>query len=105
MPIISTSKWAALRDPVNYLTPVGTFATSPSASGTVDQNGDVGQWTETAYFGTGRGVYGGEYASGAGVMASESGGELYPLAEGTADGFRVAYVPEPSTAALLLAGR
>jgi len=38
---------AQYTDPINYLTPVGAFAASPSSYGTFDQGGDVFQWNET----------------------------------------------------------
>ena len=34
-------------DPTNYLTPVGSFSSSPGPYGTYDMGGDVWQWNET----------------------------------------------------------
>ena len=38
-------------DPLNLLTPVGTYAGSHGPYDTYDQGGNVQQWTETAYEG------------------------------------------------------
>jgi formylglycine-generating enzyme required for sulfatase activity len=55
-------------DPINFLTPVGSFADSPSAYGAYDQSGDVWQWNETAYSNSGCGLHGGSYADVVGAM-------------------------------------
>jgi alpha-galactosidase len=92
-------------DPINYLTPVGTFAASPSAYGTFDESGDEPQWNELALFGGSRGVRGGSYYSTI-DLASSGRGILSPASEGTI-GFRVASsvaVPEPTGAVLLAVG-
>ncbi len=91
-------------DPVNYLTPVGAFAASPSAYGTYDQNGDVDQWNETAYGGTARGCRGGAFGDGAGQMLSTTNDGSLPTNTSSEFGFRVAYVPEPASLWLLFAG-
>jgi len=89
-------------DFANILTPVGSFAASPSAYGTYDQSGDVWEWNETAYGGVGRGVRGGGYADGYISLMSTVGGNGAPTATNLEIGFRVAYVPEPSTTALFI---
>ena len=89
--------------PQDLLTPVGTFAASPGPYGTYDQGGDVEQWNETAYGGIGRGGRGGSFADTAGELMSTTGGYLAPLDEDKSIGFRVAYVPEPGTTAMLIA--
>ena len=48
-------------DPVNYLTPVGTFVASPSPYGTFDEGGDVLQWNDTNSYGSSRGLRGGSF--------------------------------------------
>jgi formylglycine-generating enzyme required for sulfatase activity len=90
-------------DPINFLTPVGAFASSPSHYGTFDMGGDVWQWEETLVFGGPyREIRGGSYADGVGPMTSFefSGGPMET--PGVSVGFRVAYVPEPSAATLFL---
>ncbi|MGD0769442.1 MAG: SUMF1/EgtB/PvdO family nonheme iron enzyme [Tepidisphaeraceae bacterium] len=91
-------------DPTNYLTPVGAFASSPSAYGTYDQGGDVFQWNES--------IIGSDSAR---EMRGGSAGSDYedflqssdwwyepPMVESVAVGFRVSQVPEPATGSLLL---
>ncbi len=91
-------------DYLNGLTPVGAFAASPSAYGTFDQNGDVYQWNETAFFGNSRGCRGGAYGDGAGGMMSTTNEGSPPANTSSEFGFRVAYVPEPASVWMLLAG-
>jgi formylglycine-generating enzyme required for sulfatase activity len=86
------------------LTPVGAFAASPGPYGTYDMGGDVSQWNETGYGSTARGFRGGSYASGFGILLSTTNEATDPAFAGSDIGFRVAYVPEPSSLALLLAG-
>ena len=70
------------------------------AFGTYDQNGNVWQWNETAD-GASRGNCGGGYASGVGALGSAvAGGYSDPTLEVGEFGFRVAYVPEPSSAVI-----
>jgi hypothetical protein len=91
-------------DPLNLLTPVGTFAASPGPYGTYDEGGDVEQWNETDFGGIGRGLGGGSFAGGAGDFISTTTNEnLSPMFEDKSIGFRVASVPEPGTIWLLLA--
>jgi formylglycine-generating enzyme required for sulfatase activity len=95
-------------DATNFLTPVGSFAASPSAYGTFDQSGDVWDWNEANISGSFRGLRGGSWGYSAGLLASS-----YRLDSGTPSdeygliGFRVAEseaVPEPGSMAMLLAG-
>lgn len=90
-------------DHVNGLTPVGAFADSPSAYGTYDQNGDVSQWNETANGSSERGLRGGGFDGGAGDMVPGAYDDASPAGEAPDVGFRVAYVPEPSSVLLLAA--
>jgi formylglycine-generating enzyme len=97
-------------DPVNYITPVGTFAASPGPYGTFDMGGDVFQWNEamSVLFGSsGGGLRGGSWSTYSNSLASS--GRVYgdyPTYESGFIGFRVASVgvPEPSTIAILMAG-
>jgi formylglycine-generating enzyme required for sulfatase activity len=81
-----------------YRTPVGAFANSESPYGTFDQGGNVWEWNETS-------LRGGAFSSiSLGLAVS---GRIGPTLRGGAEsgyGFRVAYVPEPSSFILLGAG-
>jgi formylglycine-generating enzyme len=91
-------------DPVNLLTPVGTFLASHGEYGTYDMGGDVWQWEETAILGFDREARGGSYADISVNLMSPTNGGGPPSSVVSNQGFRVAYVPEPSSIALLLAG-
>ncbi len=95
-------------DPVNYLTPVGSFALSPGSYGTYDMGGDVWQWNETDNEDSFRGLRGGSYFVDSDDMASFYRNSGVPTAEHAVFGFRVAAsgvaVPEPGSITLLLAG-
>ena len=91
-----------------WTTPVGSFANSLSAYGTLDQGGNVFEWNETVVPVVGgfqRGVRGGAYNFSAVALAS-SYRSLYYASPGEIDfiGFRVASVPEPGSLALLVCG-
>jgi len=96
-------------DPTNYLTPVGAFASSPSAYGTYDQGGDVWQWNESidnTYY---RGLRGGAFDDGfAYVVAKGASHFENPTAEDDNYfiGLRVAQiqVPEPASSGILAIG-
>jgi formylglycine-generating enzyme len=90
-------------DPVSLLTVVGAFAASPGPYGTYDQGGDVWQWNESAVNRSYRDTYGGSFADVSVAFASTSHNYLPPTFVDQSIGFRVAYVPEPSSAAMLLA--
>ena len=86
----------------NYLTDVGAFSGSGSAYGTYDQGGNVYQWTDQVS-GSFRGLCGGSwYGSTSFLLSYNSNGCGEPTYEGNEFGFRVASVPEPSTAGLVL---
>jgi len=87
----------------NYLTDVGAFSNSASAYGTFDQGGNVWEWND-AVVGSSRGRRGGSWdLNGLRLQASLRGSGA-PTDENDALGFRVASVPEPSTAVLVLMG-
>lgn len=88
-----------------YRTEVGAFVASPSAYGTYDQGGNVGQWNETANI-LSRGANGGSFSGFYGHLAKSTGSGTYPTQEGSDGGFRVASlnVPEPSIFMMLLLG-
>jgi len=91
----------------NYLTAVGEFENSDSAYGTFDQGGNVWEWNETLSSNSYRRLRGGScqgYPGAEGLSSSYqySGPQS---AEYWKIGFRVAYVPEPTSAAIItLAG-
>ena len=89
---------------VGDLTDVGSYTGSPSPSGTFDQGGNVREWNETIFGGGSRGTRGGGfYDDGAYLAAAES--DFWPSeAWEESIGFRVASIPEPSTALLLAGG-
>jgi len=94
-------------NPTNYLTAVGYFAGTPGPYGTFDMAGDVWQWNETDYNGSGswRGLRGGSFNYVPFDLASASRhGSGTPTIEDANIGFRVASVPEPSTFVLLGVG-
>jgi formylglycine-generating enzyme required for sulfatase activity len=97
-------------DPTNYLTPVGAFADSPGPYGTFDMGGDVWQWNEANIDGAYRGLRGGGWDFGYDeLVASAANGIETPTYEGNFyngiyAGFRVAFVPEPGSITLLVAG-
>jgi len=87
--------------PTTGLTPVGAFAASPSAYGSYDMGGNVWQWNETNYFNYARGLRGGSFADVASALLSGAEDNIAPVGYDPNVGFRVAYVPEPSSIELL----
>ncbi len=89
----------------NYLTDGGAFSGSASYYGTYDQGGNVYEWNDTVIAGSSRGLRGGSWGdSGSSLRSSSrffstpSSGYYYGV------GFRVASVPEPSAAVLMMLG-
>ena len=88
-------------------TEVGAYTTSPSASGTFGQGGNVSEWNE-ATGGVGRIIRGAFWISTKDPMypyvrfSGDPAAETGPFA--AANGFRVATVPEPGAGLLLMAG-
>jgi formylglycine-generating enzyme required for sulfatase activity len=87
----------------NYLTDGGAFSGSGSAYGTFDQGGNVWEWND-AEIGSSRGIRGSSWFFDDGVLQSSDRDGTDPSVEGNVVGFRVASVPEPSTAMLVLLG-
>jgi formylglycine-generating enzyme required for sulfatase activity len=89
---------------VGDFTDVGSYTASASPSGTFDQGGNIGEWLESfmphsaAYRG------GAFYSSPDYLAASDLSGFVGPGYEHVGIGFRVAMIPEPSTALLLATG-
>ena len=101
--VIGNPPVATRSDPVGWLTPVGAFAESPGPYGTFDMGGDVAQWLQTPLEDSYYGVYGGSFAGDPASLASPGYGDATPTLSAEDLGFRVAYVPEPSTSELLAA--
>ena len=89
----------------NYLTDVGAYTNSASPYGTFDQSGDVNQWNETLISGSYRGLLGGSWVDVSFYLPSSSRILYYlPSNYNLGVGFRVASIPEPSTAVLGIVG-
>ena len=86
------------------LTDVGAYTASDSPYGTFDQAGNVWEWTEALIIGSSRGVRGGSIASSLINLRSSSRFVGPPPVGISTVGFRVATVPEPSTAVLAIVG-
>jgi formylglycine-generating enzyme required for sulfatase activity len=94
--------------PPYWRTAVGHYSESRSPYGTFDQGGNVWEWNETAVQTWYRGLRGGSFAErsfglGDGVtrLRASNRFRFYPIEELSYIGFRLAYVPEPSTLASL----
>ena len=92
-------------DPLNYLTPVGAFASSPGPYGTFDMGGDVLQWIETPVGTSFRGQWSASWYENSTNMASSAyGTNGSPITQYGDVGFRVVMVPEPGSVEMLVAG-
>jgi formylglycine-generating enzyme required for sulfatase activity len=98
---LGTVKPAFTIDGPYYRTEVGAFVNSGSPYGTFDQGGNVTEWNETS-FGSTRGLRGGSiYTYSFVLRAPERASDIPVLVDWTM-GFRVASVPEPTTAILAM---
>jgi len=88
----------------NYLTDGGVFTSSASFYGTYDQGGNVWEWNDTVISDSIRGFRGGSWDFFDDNLQSSTRGGYDSTIEDYAVGFRVASVPEPSTAVLILIG-
>jgi len=86
----------------NYLTDAGAFTNSASYYGTYDQGGNVWEWNDTLISGSSRGSRGGSWDGT--LLQSSISSTNNPTLEADFLGFRVASVPEPSAAVLILLG-
>jgi len=89
---------------VGGTTNVGSYTGSASANGTYDQGGNVWEWNEAIIFAAFRGIRGGSYNNPAAQFDRSQRTPAVPEAEFAAVGFRLAYIPEPTTAVLLSLG-
>jgi len=96
----SVTQSASYSGSQNYLTDGGAFSGSASHYGTYDQGGNVWEWND-AVIGSSRGLRGGTWSDYYGVLQSSYRNLISPAFENSLVGFRVASVPEPSTAMLL----
>jgi sulfatase modifying factor 1 len=87
----------------NYLTDGGAFSNSSSYYGTFDQGGNVWEWND-AVIGSSRGLRGGSWDSNESSLRSSTRYIDTPSFEADFAGFRVASVPEPSAALLMILG-
>ncbi len=85
-----------------YTSEVGAYALSDSAYGTFDQTGNLSEWTETLTTDEWRAVRGGSWMESVFPASGRSRSPAYN--EPPTIGFRVAYIPEPNTLALLALG-
>jgi formylglycine-generating enzyme required for sulfatase activity len=86
----------------NYLTDVGAYTLSASPYQTFDQGGNLNEWNEGMPGDTVRGVRGGSWIDDGFILLASD--QALALAGGEYDtlGFRVATIPEPSTAVLAI---
>ena len=96
----STPNTANCLGGVGDLSNVGSYTNSASSYGTFDQGGNVREWNETI-LGLNRVLRGGQFLASAGTLAASERIDGSPLFESYLTGFRVASIPEPSTALLL----
>ena len=90
---------------VGDLTPVGSYSTSASSSGTFDQGGNAWEWSDTVISTLSRGVRGGGFQIDPNALSKSFVSLAPPEAEGGARGFRIAApVPEPATGLLFALG-
>ena len=90
-------------DSGKYKTLVGEFQLSDSPYETFDQGGNVSEWNESVLYSSSRGLRGGDWYAGSGILASSYRGYYNsPTVESGGIGFRVASVPEPGSIIMLL---
>lgn len=91
----------------NYHTPVGAYPLAVSGYGTLDQAGNLMEWTEAiapGLYGPSRVTLGGNAGTDASFFVSSARFVPENAGEYAGIGFRVAAVPEPSGAATVMAG-
>jgi formylglycine-generating enzyme required for sulfatase activity len=89
---------------VNTTTAVGSYPTSVGPFGTLDQGGNVSEWTE-AHFALGERILrGGEFVDTSSAFGADTAYHIAVTAEDQSIGFRLASIPEPSTDMLMLGG-
>ena len=101
--VYSVTQSASYVGTLNYLTDAGAFSNNASAYDTFDQGGNVWEWND-AVIGSSRGLRGGSWVNFDNLLQSSVRDIVDPTIEYSFVGFRVASVPEPSTAVLVLMG-
>ena len=103
----ATANTANCGSPPGYLTDVGSYTGSASPNGTFDQGGNLEEWNE-AIIGSNRGARGAAFGRAhpflGPYLAAWSRNSIDPTHESVKVGFRVAMIPEPSTALLIAVG-
>jgi formylglycine-generating enzyme required for sulfatase activity len=90
-------------DPDRPLTDVGAYLLSPSPYGTFDQGGNVWEWNEESLFGTNnRRIRGGDWFLTVNHLASSNRTASGASNNHYSIGFRVAFVPEPTSVMVLI---
>lgn len=89
---------------VGNVTDVGAYTGSASPYGTFDQGGNVYEWNEQIVSGSIGGARGGAWDDSASDLGASIWSFPGPWSQGDSIGFRVASVPEPTTALLLGGG-
>lgn len=95
---VQSNYWGAIGVPWN----VGTG--TEEQNGTFDIMGNVWEWNETLIRTSDRGVRGGSYGEDAANMIASYALGVNPCSEWNNLGFRVAEVPEPASALLIICG-
>jgi formylglycine-generating enzyme required for sulfatase activity len=85
-------------------TTIGAYSLSDSPYGTYDQGGNVFEWNEQIVGTTNRGLRGGNYFLGDSYLSALNPASNLTTHDNSDIGFRVAMIPEPGTALLVLLG-
>src|SRR5207249_2356811 len=86
------------------LTDVGLYSGTPSPYGAFDMGGNVFQWNEALINGSQRGLRVASFSNDSLTLVSSARSNFNPALVNNGIGFRVAMVPEPSTAVLAIIG-
>ena len=107
--VSGTGAGTAVYNNSHYPGPASVFSAGGlSPYGTMGQGGNVYEWTESAYDGinnsssASRGIRGGDWGGTGNFLRSSSRGHYAPSYSSGYVGFRVASVPEPSAAVLMI---
>jgi formylglycine-generating enzyme required for sulfatase activity len=98
----ATGDSANFGNAVGNLTDVGVYSGTTSHYGAFDMGGNVTQWNEALINGTNRGIRGGSWIDSSNILKSSNRYGYDPQDPDNIIGFRLASVPEPSTAVLAL---
>jgi formylglycine-generating enzyme required for sulfatase activity len=90
--------------PYGALSDVGAYTDSPSEYATFDQGGNVWEWNESVSTLFSRFLRGGSFDFSSSTLAASSRNQYFPANANGNAGFRIAMIPEPTTALLLATG-